>query len=64
VFSFFPRKDLGVYGDGGVIAINDDALSEHMQMVRVHSNRVKHHDEIIGYNSWLDEIQQQSLELS
>lgn len=56
-YSFFPSKNLGAYGDGGLITTNNDQLSEMAKMLRVHGGRKKYHNEIIGYNSRLDTIQ-------
>lgn len=56
-YSFFPTKNLGGYGDGGMIVTNDEKLSEKMKMLRVHGSKIKYHHEMIGYNSRLDEIQ-------
>ena len=55
--SFFPSKNLGCYGDGGLITINDDAMAEQIRMLRNHGSRQRYHHDIIGYNSRLDEIQ-------
>lgn len=56
-YSFFPSKNLGAYGDGGLIATNDDALADTARMLRVHGSRKKYHNETVGYNSRLDTIQ-------
>ena len=56
-FSFFPSKNLGAYGDGGLLATNDDDLAASARMLRVHGSRQKYHNEAVGYNSRLDEIQ-------
>ncbi len=56
-FSFFPSKNLGCYGDGGMVASNDDDIAARVRMLRNHgSNRQYHHD-VIGFNSRLDELQ-------
>lgn len=62
-FSFFPSKNLGVFGDGGLIAINNDEISEVARMLRVHGAKKKYYNEMIGYNSRLDEIQAAILRL-
>lgn len=56
-YSFFPSKNLGAYGDGGLIATNNDGIAEVAQMLRVHGSRQKYYNELIGYNSRLDELQ-------
>jgi dTDP-4-amino-4,6-dideoxygalactose transaminase len=56
-YSFFPSKNLGAYGDGGLIATNDDNIAELARMLRAHGARKKYHNEILGYNSRLDTIQ-------
>jgi dTDP-4-amino-4,6-dideoxygalactose transaminase len=56
-YSFFPSKNLGAYGDGGLIATNDDALADMARMLRVHGAKKKYHNEMVGYNSRLDTIQ-------
>lgn len=56
-FSFFPTKTLGAFGDGGMLTTNDDAVAEIARMLRVHGSKKKYHNEVVGYNSRLDEIQ-------
>lgn len=56
-YSFFPSKTLGAFGDGGLIATNDDEVAETARMLRVHGSRKKYYNETVGYNSRLDEIQ-------
>jgi dTDP-4-amino-4,6-dideoxygalactose transaminase len=55
--SFFPTKNLGAYGDGGMVVTNDDALAEHMRMLRAHGWKKKYYSEMVGYNSRLDAVQ-------
>jgi dTDP-4-amino-4,6-dideoxygalactose transaminase len=56
-FSFFPSKNLGAYGDGGLLATDDDQIAETARMLRAHGSRRKYHNEMIGYNSRLDALQ-------
>lgn len=56
-YSFFPSKNLGAYGDGGMIVTNDDQVAEVARMLRVHGAKKKYHNEMLGYNSRLDTIQ-------
>jgi dTDP-4-amino-4,6-dideoxygalactose transaminase len=56
-FSFFPAKNLGCYGDGGVITTNDDEIAETIYGLRVHGSKRKYYHYEIGYNSRLDAIQ-------
>lgn len=56
-FSFFPSKNLGGFGDGGMITTNDQALADSLSMLRVHGSRVRYLHEAIGINSRLDALQ-------
>lgn len=56
-FSFFPTKNLGAYGDGGLITTDDDRIAEVARMLRVHGSKGRYQNEILGYNSRLDAIQ-------
>jgi dTDP-4-amino-4,6-dideoxygalactose transaminase len=55
--SFFPSKNLGGYGDGGMLVMNDDELARQARMLRTHGWQKKYFPEILGYNSRLDELQ-------
>ncbi|HEX7003126.1 MAG TPA: DegT/DnrJ/EryC1/StrS family aminotransferase [Trueperaceae bacterium] len=58
-FSFYPTKNLGAYGDGGMLATNDDEVARLARMLRNHgaSPEKRYENQMIGYNSRLDEIQ-------
>jgi dTDP-4-amino-4,6-dideoxygalactose transaminase len=56
-FSFFPSKNLGCYGDGGMVTTQSDAMAETLRMLRNHGSKVRYYHDIVGYNSRLDELQ-------
>ena len=56
-YSFFPSKNLGCFGDGGLIATDNDDLAEEICVLRNHGSRERYHHEIIGMNSRLDALQ-------
>ena len=56
-FSFYPTKNLGADGDGGMIVTNDEALTKKLRMLRVHGIERRYFHDLHGYNSRLDELQ-------
>jgi dTDP-4-amino-4,6-dideoxygalactose transaminase len=56
-FSFFPTKNLGCYGDGGMVVTSDAELVDKLKRLRFHGSSKKYHHVILGYNSRLDEVQ-------
>jgi dTDP-4-amino-4,6-dideoxygalactose transaminase len=55
--SFYPTKNLGAYGDGGMITTNDDEIARQVRILRDHGSPRKYHHVTVGYNSRLDSIQ-------
>ena len=56
-FSFFPSKNLGCFGDGGIITTDDDALAHRIEIMRVHGGEPKYHHKVIGGNFRIDALQ-------
>ncbi|MGA7706055.1 MAG: DegT/DnrJ/EryC1/StrS family aminotransferase [Solirubrobacteraceae bacterium] len=56
-FSFFPSKNLGCFGDGGIVVTSDDDVAEQARVLRFHGSHDKVTYDLVGYNSRLDELQ-------
>lgn len=55
-FSFYPTKNLGAFGDAGLVTTNDPAIDKKLRALRVHGSEVKYYHKTIGYNMRLDAI--------
>lgn len=56
-FSFYPGKNLGAIGDGGAVVTNDPDVADRIRVLRNYGSRIKYINEVIGFNSRLDELQ-------
>jgi dTDP-4-amino-4,6-dideoxygalactose transaminase len=56
-FSFYPTKNLGAFGDGGLATTQDAGIAEHLLRLRVYGGHVRYHHDELGWNSRLDEVQ-------
>ncbi|MEO8233553.1 MAG: DegT/DnrJ/EryC1/StrS family aminotransferase [Ignavibacteriota bacterium] len=56
-FSFYPTKNLGALGDAGALLLNDESLALKIKRLRNYGSDVKYYNEVVGYNSRLDEVQ-------
>ncbi len=56
-FSFYPTKNIGAFGDSGAIVTDNEEIYEKMKMLRNYGSKVKYHNEILGVNSRMDEMQ-------
>ena len=56
-FSFFPSKNLGAWGDGGMMVTSDDTLAERLRKLRLHGGAKQYHHDEVGTNSRLDSLQ-------
>ena len=56
-FSFYPSKNMTVFGDGGILTTNDDQLAERIKMLRNHGRKARYDHEMVGYNLRFNEAQ-------
>jgi len=56
-FSFYPTKNLGAFGDGGMIVTNDEDLAKQIRLIANHGMQPRYHHQIVGINSRLDSLQ-------
>ena len=56
-YSFYPSKNLGAYGDGGIVVTSDDQVADRIRMLRNYGQKTKNNYEMLGYNSRLDTLQ-------
>ncbi len=56
-FSFYPSKNLGAYGDGGIVVTDDEKINEKVRLLRQYGEGEKNKHVLVGYNSRLDELQ-------
>ncbi len=56
-FSFFPSKNLGAFGDAGMVTVDDEALNNHMKVLRVHGGERRYYHDFVGGNFRIDALQ-------
>ena len=56
-FSFYPSKNLGAFGDGGAVIVNDEQLAKDFKVFRNYGSEKRYHNQVVGANSRLDELQ-------
>ena len=56
-FSFYPSKNLGAFGDGGAVVVNDEQLAKEFKIFRNYGSEKRYYNKVVGANSRLDELQ-------
>lgn len=56
-YSFFPSKNLGAFGDGGLVGTHSDATAERVRQLRNHGSKIRYYHDVVGFNSRLDDMQ-------